>query len=268
MKQQIFNLPFADYQAMGGINHSSICHIDRSPKHYRAELAKERKPSDAMALGTYFHVLVLEPEKANLFIVAPKIDKRTTEGKRTWAEFLSSLPADAVLISAEQQEKGKAMREAVMAHSSARRLIEKVRPENREVTITFKRGEMDCKARVDAIADGGLLLDLKTTQDASLSGFGKSAWNYNYPTQAEWYCYAMQSEQFAFIAVENEEPYDVVCYAVPVHVLSLAAKINEKRLATLTRCMKVNEWPGVSDVVQELELPGWALNKMESAEWS
>ncbi len=253
-------ISFEEYQKIEATNHSALKAIDKSPWHYKCALGVPHEETAAMALGTYVHALVLEPEIAELFIVAPKIDKRTTAGKQAWATFLASLPPDARLISQEQHDTGKAMHAAIMRHNSARKLLELVT--DTEVTQTFTRGGVKCKARIDAVA-GSMLLDIKTTQDASPAEFGKSAYNYSYHTQAEWYCDALDVERFVFIAVESLPPYDVVCYAVPAGMLEVARRINDLRLERLADCLAADVWPGIASAVQELELPGWAVNKLE-----
>ena len=85
-----------------------------------------------------------------------------------------------------------------------------------------------CRCRPDLLIPpqsvgngGGIVVDLKTTRDASPAGFKKSVRMFRYDVQAAWYLdgvnkgFAKGEEMFTtfiFIAVEKEPPYGVAVY--------------------------------------------------------
>ena len=75
---------------------------------------------------------------------------------------------------------------------------------------------LQCKCRPDWIsADGGILVDLKTTEDASPREFQRSIAKWRYHVQAGWYmagieaAYGTRPSGFIFIAVEKKPPFAV-----------------------------------------------------------
>lgn len=60
---QLISMPASEYHAnIDAIGHSSLVKVLRSPAHFQQEML-HRKETDAMALGTAFHMALLEPER-------------------------------------------------------------------------------------------------------------------------------------------------------------------------------------------------------------
>ena len=71
---------------------------------------------------------------------------------------------------------------------------------------------------------GSLIVDLKTTMDASPDAFARTAANFNYPLQAAYYVDGLQAAgiaspdavtSFVFLVVEKTPPYGVAVYTLP-----------------------------------------------------
>src|SRR5574337_598414 len=79
------NVPFSEYKAIKAVSNSYLSRIDRCP----ALALIEQEDTPSMLLGRAVHKSVLEGEGAFFaeYIKAPKIDKRTKEGKAEWAAF-------------------------------------------------------------------------------------------------------------------------------------------------------------------------------------
>ncbi len=142
-----------------------------------------------------------------------------------------------------------------------------------EVTITWKHVaptvgelpgfEVDCKGRVDFLADCGALVDLKTCRDGSPAGFGRAAFNMSMHTQAAFYRdgYAAATGRtlpYVIVAVETSAPFVVSVYPVPEAYLELGRDTYRAWLSRLATCRAENRWPGYVDGPTELQLPRWA----------
>lgn len=77
------DLTDAEYFAHSAINCSGLKLISsKTPAHFKYQQSEQRKPTPAMIIGSAVHCATLEPEAFNeRYIVAPKIDKRTKDGK-------------------------------------------------------------------------------------------------------------------------------------------------------------------------------------------
>lgn len=125
------------------------------------------------------------------------------------------------------------------------------------------------KCRADAItADGSWIIDLKTTDDVSETGFGRTILKRRYHVQAAWYLDIMTAlygsdapKGFAFIALQKKRPYDVAVHWVDKDLLELGRKIYTQDLAKLMSCMDQNYWPGADggDLIRA-NVPGYAFH--------
>jgi exodeoxyribonuclease VIII len=117
-----------------------------------------------------------------------------------------------------------------------------------------------CKVRPDLYVPGaGVVLDLKSTQDASEKGFAKSVRQFGYTFQACWYMHALRllgakPKQFIFLAVEKAKPHLTAAY-------TLSASDVDKQMANMERacklwatCQSSGVWPSYTDDVTTLDL--------------
>ncbi|MFD2112059.1 PD-(D/E)XK nuclease-like domain-containing protein [Thiorhodococcus fuscus] len=256
---------FEDYLALRAVSAHGLMQIERSPAHYRTSIETPHAPSAAQALGTLTHLCVLEPEEYRQRVrVAPAVDRRTKAGKETFAAFEAEVTAipDAMIATAEQDTKARAMRESVMAQPFARALLADGAA---EVTLLWDQDGTFCKARPDWLCSGHeVIVDLKTAADASEQAFAKACGNYRYHLQAAWYQDAVMrvglgDRVFVFIAVEPEPPYAAGLYQIDDQALRVGRIRYERALETYRECVATNDWPGYAREIRTIELPKWAL---------
>jgi len=188
----------AEYHAMPGISKSGLDLINKSPAHYKWAQENPSEPTAAMRIGTLTHLATLEPDRFNSeCIVMPTLDRRTKDGKLRWEEFQANHP-DQELLTSDEHTRITAIRDAVRAHSMARKLLDRIA----QVEVsTFWKDEgtgVDCRCRPDGILDNGMLIDLKTTADAG-RGFERSVRQYRYHVQAAFYAMGMAGAPMIFI---------------------------------------------------------------------
>ena len=259
----------AEYHRHSAISKSHLDLVARSPLHYWARYVDpnrvEPEPTPAMRLGTAVHTLTLEPDSwDSRYVTAPQIDRRTKEGKATWAEF-EALSAGRELISCDDRAVISRMAEAVWKHPAAEMLLFKL-PGKAETTHmwTDEATGLQCKCRPDWLTDdGSLIVDLKTTEDASPAGFRKSIANFRYHVQASWYLDGLERatgkrpEQFIFICVEKKPPHAVAVYAADAEMIAQGQITAARDLQQLADCKAANSWPGYIDQIETISLPPW-----------
>ena len=123
----------------------------------------------------------------------------------------------------------------------------------------------ECRCRPDYWNDGyNIIVDLKTTQDASPTGFAKSIANYRYHVQAAFYMQGVYAatgkypERFVFIAIEKEAPFAVGVYEIDADALALGRELYQRDLRTLQQAKQSQQWHAYPKP-QILSLPKWAF---------
>lgn len=262
-----------DYHAdTSAISASGLKLFMRSPAHYYAAYLDpnriERKPTAAMKLGTATHCAILEPERFNgEYTVMPEgLDRRTTAGKQAYADLLAS---GAEILSADEMAQVINMACAFRDNEISRALFD--RKHAVEQSIFAEVNGVACKCRPDFMtADGLIVMDVKTTSDASPEAFGKSAWNLGYHVQAAFYRRVISeatgtTPDFIFGCVESERPHLVAYYSVPQYLLDYADGLIDCALERYAECMRSGVWPGYVSAIemQELNVPGYAQRIIE-----
>jgi hypothetical protein len=264
------------YHSLPAISSSQLKEALRSPAHYFAKyLAEDREPSEAtanMQLGSAVHVLFLEPAVFEREVaVAPECDRRTKVGKEAWAAFIESA-AGKIILTADQMKDAEAMANSLHAHP-----INKIVMEGtgcREASIFYRDTESDlaCRVRPDyhiAPCDkwpNGLIIDLKTTDDARPAAFARTIANFGYHTSAAMYCDGFQayygtenSPEFLWLVIERNRPYACAAYEVTDDVLFVGHAKKREALELIAHCQRLGEWPSYSLQINPIALPAWAI---------
>lgn len=263
MKTQILELPAAEYHSAPGISKHGLDQIHRCPALYRYLRDNPPEPTAAMRWGTMVHLAVLEPDRfAAEVAVAPEINRRTNAGKTDWEAFCVWNEGKHV-VTGEEHTELCAIRDAVRSHPAAMRALGnggKI-----EQSLFWDRDGIQCRARPDYLHPAGVIVDLKTTDDASPGGFARSVANFRYHVQAAYYADGLAAingpsavRGFVFIAVEKKAPYLVGVYQADEAMLAAGRLAYEADLETYRQCLATDTWPGYGDAVLPISLPKWA----------
>jgi hypothetical protein len=169
----------ADYHAHSAVSKSHLDQVARSPLHYWARYLDPNRivpePTPAMAIGSAVHTHVLELDQWDArYVSAPDgIDRRTKAGKAEWEAFTAAATGRTVLPKADADLVMR-MAHSVFSHPAAAMLL--ALPGKAETTHMWTDAAtgLQCKCRPDWLTDDGrLLVDLKTTEDASPREFGQ-----------------------------------------------------------------------------------------------
>lgn len=268
------------------ISNSGLKLIGKSPAHYYAKyLDPNRGPevrTKALRHGSAIHAAILEPtEFKNLFATVPvhapnkptsaqlrakKPSDETVEAIAWWSAWEAENVGKEILTAAEFA-LSQNVKDAVYNHPAAAMLLEMVRCEE---TFVFEEPQSGapCKIKTDAFSENtGLIVDIKTCEDASDRGIIRSVLTYGYDHQAAFYfdgfTYATGNKPygFAFIFVEKEPPFAVNVKYVPSEMFALGRRKYLANCLTYMECKRTDQWPAYGDEITPIELPDYILNK-------
>lgn len=254
------NVAFKDYLAINAVSNSYLGRLAECP----AKVLVPREDTPSLILGRAVHKAVLEGHEAfnEEFAIGPEVDKRTRAGKEEWAAFEAENQGKQILKK-EDSDKVLCMANAVFRHPWASKLLAENATEQTIIWVDKVTGFL-CKARPDAVPDEGkmVLIDLKTTSDASEQGFLRSVIKYGYARGSAFYIdgynSAMKSkiDSFIHIAVEPEEPYRTEIYILDNAFIDWGRQEYKNLLATEKDCRTKGEYP-------HYKAPYTTLNKPE-----
>ena len=278
----IYDLTNAQYHGdTSSVSKSGLDLTAKSPAHYYAGYLdperKKRTETEAMKLGTMFHTAVLEPENMAHYAVFndQKViqeigggNPRLTNRYKEWKANYMAENEGKIFVPADDMDSVNRMADAIQNHPAARELITDLIVE-KSIFWTDPVTGAPCKCRPDGVkSDGRIIIDLKTTEDASPDGFAKSVWNYRYHVQAPFYLDGFEAatgtapDWFIFIAVEKSPPYNVGVYFAPPELIEMGREEYRRNLADYMEAKRTGTWKGYSDIIEPLRLPGWAFKKV------
>jgi len=260
------------YHSSAGISKSGLSLIQKCPALYydRYIIGNKSEPTPAMVTGSATHKMVFEPGTFNdEFAVAPKVDKRTKAGKAEYAEFEQE-SVGKIVIDAKSFDEIEAIAFSVRTHKSAASFLDDGIAEASifHIDQTFKQL---VKVRPDWMRPQGIIVDLKTTTDASKEAFSMACANFGYDMQAAMYIdiatavTGIEYHTFVFIVVEKTAPYQVAIYFADNEMLSIGRDKYNEAMTSYVEMVERNYWPGYNnDQIVAISLPRWEVNKHEN----
>lgn len=202
------------------------------------------------------------------------------------------------VLEPEEWDQLHRMRDAVMAHPAARALLTAVpgKAEQSVYWIDEETGEL-CRCRPDFWREDCLLVDVKTTEDASPEGFAKSLANWRYHVQHPFYVDGVNAalrqmkarrpawlkadrvRGFVFLAVEKTAcVVNGMAKGVAVYVLDDKPKVLEGEatqpssvelgramyrhaLRRYAECNRSGVWPGYGEKIMPISVPSFEFAK-------
>ena len=279
MTESIFkDMPDAEYFAHSAISNSKIKELLRSPAHYQHSLTAPHEEKESFVVGSATHCSVLEflEFDKRFFISDEKIDKRTKIGKERFAEIVIEANGKQILTS-ENYEKVSGMHNAIMSNSEAGSLFRNGSP---EVVAITEIDDVPAKAKFDYLIErnvfwegvdyDGVIVDLKTTDDARRDSFSKSIHKFGYDTQCAWYTDVAEKALggnylFVFVVVEKAAPHCLSIFQLDDASIHIARMKYRRALALYRECNVTGDWYGYESSIQTISLPSWATKEYQNA---
>lgn len=260
----LLDLTRAQYDALKGENWSAVRHLAKSPAHYLAASRLNGKDTAAKKRGRAVHLAIFEPERFAATVVLWDGGRRA--GK-TWDAFEAE-HAGREILTLDEMEEVRGLANAVRSDSVARKYLEGEAERSALWTHNVNGVEVACKGRFDLV--GSHLVDLKTTRDASVTGFEYECAKYRTWIQCAWYRAGLELATgkrlpVALIAVEADYPHAVVVRPVPDELLDIGESEFQAYLRLLVACRLANSFPGYADAEVPLTIPANRLGLEEAA---
>lgn len=257
----IYDIPNDVYHSCAGYSRSRLMNLQKTIRHFEHSLeSKDDATSDAMAIGNAVHLFVLEPHLAvTSIVVAPDFNKRTKDGRAAWEQFQEDNKGKIILF---EDSYNKATTMASMLNERLDAEMEGYRYTAQcEKSIFFTIDGIQYKCRPDSF-NQGIVIDIKTTRNASKRAFTRDAVDSGYLLQAAMIEKALdticqQMIVYCLACVENTEPHATAMYMLDEDALDFGRKqfnaLHEKLKTILEKEPEFRDYE-----TDYLTLPAWA----------
>ena len=287
-------MPHNEYRKWDALNFSDLKHGLASMEHLEAALQGHFDTDDTpdLRFGRALHTAILEPEEfQKTYAVTGPCAKNIASGKNkgnpcgktgkllneATAEWFcgvhgnDSMVEVADAISPEEYAKIRKIRDKLAGHRVSKLL--KARG-GCELAIVWEKEVNGVKLKLKAKIDKGILdtpgfattvVDLKGVKRGGASDwlFAKAIADYDWDMQSAVYSDAVHAatgrrvDLYCWLAVEKDYPFSVN----PITRTDIVAKIGEVKyhrvLEDFVECIKSGRFPGYSDDLHEIAMPGW-----------
>ncbi|GGS81730.1 PD-(D/E)XK nuclease-like domain-containing protein [Streptomyces griseoviridis] len=239
--------------------------IEASPAHFRYEQDHPQPPKQVFDFGNAAHKLVLG--------TGPDLVRIDADEWRTKAvkEEVAAVRAEGgVPLRPAEWEQVHEMADVLRAHPVASLLFD---PEHgtAEQSLFWRDAPTGVmrRARLDWLPNpraGRLIIpDYKTCRSAHPDALQRAIEDYGYHQQDDTYrsaCHALgiadDDAAFVFVCQEKTAPYVITVIEVNATARRIGAARNRRALEIFAHCTATGYWPGYSDDVVPVALPGWA----------
>lgn len=255
-------MPEREYHARPELSSTQVRDLLKTPALYKHNLTAERKSTQTFDVGSAVHAKVL-----GVGWGIEELDFDSFRSKAAQEARDAAREAGLIPMLSKDLEDVHAMSEAVLAHGTARGLFESA--PDREVSVFAEVDGVPVRCRFDALGpDENLAIDLKTTLDASVGGFERSAAQYGYHVQEAHYRATYEASEgvdprFVFVVVEKSAPHLVAIHKLSMLWGEMGAKEAREARRLYAECTAKDEWPGYPEDVQVLEPPAWSVVEHE-----
>lgn len=258
---KISNEAYHSHEAVGSTN---LKHILRSPAHYLETKKNPSEQSPAMVLGSAIHTMILEPELFKKeYTVMPEF---SGTGSRAAKEDWLLKNHGKIALKPDQVATAQLVAGAVAQHKTASQLLSSGHAEEAYFWIDPET-DILCKCKPDFLREGHIIVDVKSTIDASFNSFQKAIANFNYHLSAAFYLDGVSAvtgdtyDTFVILAVEKDAPFAMACYVLDEATIEAGRVEYRNALTKLKQCIETKSWPDYPDTIQPINLPSWAWPK-------
>lgn len=275
-KTGIFTIPAEEY-------HSDPCAtpslsssvawtlVTRSPlhawfQHPRLNPDYEPEESTAFDIGSAAHALLLEGEDRMVPIAADSYRTKAAQEARDEARAAGKHP----ILIADYDSIIRMRSIAVDAIAGCDEIGNvKLGDGVAEATVIAVLDGIALRCRPDWLAnDRTVMLDYKTTSDAEPGAFNRQIGRMGYHFQGAFYRRVLreatgQDIPFVLVAQETKAPHAVSFHACAPSLAAIADAMVDEAIATWTKCVKANKWPGYINRIHYAEATSWQMTEHE-----
>lgn len=252
-----------EYHSAAAVGSSSLrTLIDQSPAHYWWNRNNLSKSTPTQEFGTAIHQAILEPKRfKEMAIVEPTF---SGTGSRALRDQWHLQNHGKTIVDQDQFDTIQGILESISAHKQASKLVA---DGHAEESLFWRDPEsgVQCKARPDFIREGRIIVDIKSTADASYRSFQKDVANYGYHVQAALYLDGASVvlngnfDTFIIVAVEKKPPYAINCFQLDENTIQEGRQLYASALKTLRICQDSGKYPAFPEQLVPIALPSWAV---------
>jgi hypothetical protein len=277
-----------EYAASKGVRKSQLDDIaperDMTPahfwdKHVNPNQDPPKVKDDALILGDAIHKAILQPDLMSQFAFVPEdAPARPTDAMRnSKSPSVSSQDRVSWWDDFERENHGKRIlpvkmhraiegaRDAVHCHPVAKHLFTGGQSEQSFYAVDPQTGALiKCRVDYNRLERDGMLIDLKTCEDASPRGFKASTRAYRYDVQDPWYQHVIHSawgakpgeivRKFVFTMVEKLRPFALGIYWIDPADRQNGMDMAHRDLATILDCRRSQLWPDFGCTPQGVQI--------------
>jgi exodeoxyribonuclease VIII len=263
-------IPMEVYQAWNAISAGRLSDVRRAPLVAFWKKDHPDPPTPAMKFGTAIHSAILEPDIfSDSYVRRPPGHGSSTAYKTAKAELEA---AGKEILDDDDWNACIEIGKAARCHPILGPLLG-LEGTNVELSVVWnaisKSGiPVACKCRPDFLdRQTKIIVDLKTTTDATKDAFARQVFDLGYHRTAAHYldgCRAagIDVDAYLFFAIEKKPPYLTCLYQIDGASIEVGRTEVEGLIDIWARCLLNGIFPGLSTGVVPVGLPGWAWNRI------
>jgi len=266
----VSGMPIEDYHKHDSVSSSGLADFKDNPLlwYYRKhKLMPQKKVTKAMAFGSRVHDSI-ERGVAQYVCVVPDefLSKSGAKAGGLYKDWLAEQPPGCHVIKEGEENPFEFIDKHLKMCPQAKPFLE---AEGRELSSFWNDFDgIDCRCRIDALADHGVIGDWKTTRHIDPFRFQRDMAAMYYPERLALYQRGVEKLTgeilpVVCIAIENRKPYRVRCYEIDESWLAKC----RKELPVVLHQMKDFEPASVMDTpIETLVEPAYSRNETDEFE--
>lgn len=279
-------IPAAEYHRLGAISSSALKRVHtHSPRHAKAVMDNPDLISgESIDIGGGAHALILTPDDFERdYVCARQCEQKIKTGDNAGRQCKNSgvlsfdgqwlcgvhgkgLACDYSsqgkrVLTTDEYRRVKGIHDSVWANDKAREIMQAATDFELSVLWTDEATGLLNKARFDILCRSiNVLPDLKSCRTAKPAFFQAHAFDAAYHIQLAHYqrsaiISGIPADIMPVIAVENEEPFDVIVFEPTRRFMDAGFRDMDAAMAKVKQCHKSGVWPGYAKGTQMLDLP-------------
>lgn len=226
----------------------------------------QSEEKEAFDIGSAAHALLLEGEDRMVVVEADDWRKKVAQEARDAARAEGKHPVLARKYADVQAMRDVAVRAIAECSDLSGLTLANGRAEH---VITWADKGVECRARIDFLANGELvILDYKSTTDATPRAFSKQIARMGYHYQDEFYSRGVEAvfgkrPKFIFLAQETTAPYACSFHGCAPSLLGIAEMDVAYAVRTWGECLASGRWPAHSNRIHWAEAAAWQMAEVE-----